>query len=224
MSKRPYRRLNFVGMRFGYLQVRQELEETDQLVCDCDCGGVRKIHRKRIKRVVSCGCKNYKTQHKHGHAKRAYKNKGTPTYTTWLSMHARCTNKNLKCFSGYGARGIKVCKRWADYKNFLKDMGERPEGTSLDRVNTNGNYSPSNCRWATAKQQSYNRRGHIQSKSKYKGVTFCGTQSSPAWRARITVDGTLSHIGVFKSEKEAAKAYNKEASNIWGRYAHLNDV
>lgn len=73
-------------------------------------------------------------------------------------MRQRCENPNNSRYADYGGRGIRVCKRWADFRNFIADMGKKPEGSSLDRRNNDGDYKPSNCRWATAKQQANNRR------------------------------------------------------------------
>jgi len=85
-------------------------------------------------------------------------------YLTWLGMKKRCYKETNKSFKRYGARGIKVCDRWLNkdgYKNFLEDMGRRPEGLSLDRTDNDKGYSPSNCRWATAKQQANNRSSNV---------------------------------------------------------------
>jgi hypothetical protein len=73
-------------------------------------------------------------------------------------MWTRCTNPNVDNFERYGGRGIKICKRWHRFENFLADMGHRPAGKTLDRINSNGNYKPSNCRWATPLEQRHNRR------------------------------------------------------------------
>jgi hypothetical protein len=81
-----------------------------------------------------------------------------PLYETWVTMRKRCFNPNCKGYSNYGGRGITVCDRWNDFTLFVEDMGERPEGYTLEREDTDGNYEPSNCVWATRSQQCLNRR------------------------------------------------------------------
>jgi hypothetical protein len=93
---------------------------------------------------------------RHGHNPRD--GGSSATHRSWAHMIQRCNNPNNTMFRHYGGRGIVVCGRWEKFENFLADMGIRPEGTSLDRINVNGNYEPSNCRWATKSQQDRNRR------------------------------------------------------------------
>lgn len=83
--------------------------------------------------------------------------KKTPTYETWRGMKMRCDMPNNVAYHRYGGRGIKICDRWRDYSNFLADMGERPEGMTLDRINADGDYCPENCRWADKEEQGRNR-------------------------------------------------------------------
>ena len=109
----------------------------------------------------------------HGHSGGIGK-KPSDTYTCWLSMIQRCCNPNNSRYKDYGGRGITVCEEWKDFTNFLSDMGERPNGKSIDRINVNGNYEPSNCRWATTKEQQNNLRNNR--KVVYKGKTLTITE------------------------------------------------
>ena len=91
----------------------------------------------------------------HGHAARGNK---SSTYNIWTGMRQRCGDPNCKLYKWYGGRGIKVCDRWDDFKNFLMDMGKRPEGYSIDREDNDGNYTPDNCRWVSREINMRNRR------------------------------------------------------------------
>lgn len=122
-------------------------------------------------------------------------------YYSWLTMIQRCTNPNNTNYHKYGARGISVCKRWRDgFEYFLEDMGARPEGYTLDRINNDGNYEPSNCRWASMEEQTWNKRPKKNS-SGYAGIYA----SHSKWGAKFRSE----HLGTFDTKLEASNAYQE---------------
>jgi hypothetical protein len=149
------------GQIFGNLIIINEVEplynkRVRRFMCKCDCGNQKIVMLSNLKNgsTKSCGCLSkinaYKT---HGDS-------GSPEHQTWQRMKRRCDNEKGNRWEHYGGRGIKVCDRWLhSYENFLNDMGRKPSPKhSIDRIDVNGNYEPSNCRWSTPKEQSNNTR------------------------------------------------------------------
>lgn len=165
IAKPTHRRFrDLEGIKFGRLTVLSyagAIGHNQAWIAVCECGTERSFRASGLiaGTTKSCGClkKDLHKNHfvKHGDYKSA-------EYSTWIKINERCRNKNWKRFKDYGGRGIVVCERWRSYENFLKDMGRKPSPKhSIDRIDNNGNYEPSNCKWATPKEQNRNTRRNV---------------------------------------------------------------
>lgn len=165
---------DLTGKKFGNLTVLNDTGKRGKSYnviwnCLCDCGNEHEVNSGNLRSgmVKSCGCLNHKATNKsHG----MYK---TPTYNSWVSMKVRCNRKKNDNYHRYGGRGIKVCERWMVFENFFADMGERPEGMTLDRIDNDGNYEQSNCKWSTKQEQRINQndiRIRDEKTGRYKSI------------------------------------------------------
>ena len=218
-----------VGMKFGRLTVIEETKMRRNgskyyfraYLCQCSCDGTVIVPSSALtlNRTRSCGClrkeaainHNKKYCFKHGMNK-------TRVHKIWSGMVGRCTNKENVGYPNYGGRGIKVCRRWNSFNNFYKDMGDPPSKRhSLDRINNNGNYTKTNCRWATHKQQANNRRNNVY--IKFNNVTK--TLAEWATLIGLTAGGLRIRIrkyGIKKAFSFKKMTYSQATLYRYGKF------
>lgn len=228
MSARKY---SFeAGDRYSRLTF-EEIELRPVLVsfcrCRCECGKTVYVKPSELKHgaVRSCGCLNKETQRRrfqelngiHGNAKRGKK---TKEYGVWTSIKARCYYPKHSVFEYYGGRGITMCDIWRiSFETFLKDMGPMPSPKhTIERNDSNGNYEPGNCKWATNEEQVRNRRSNL--KYTISGVTLCLKD----WATKYGVNYKSLHHQVSKNGKEieaAIRAATKEEKDDASGFQNL---
>ncbi len=184
--------------------------------CLCDCGNYTKVTAANLQNTTkSCGCwnkiraaqwaktslKNYTTTHGLS---------GHKLYDTWNEMLSRCSNPKNNDYPNYGGRGIKVCARWKcpveGIKSFIEDVGERPEGMTLDRVDVDGDYMPENCRWATAREQMLNTRVNLSISNVYR--------DRGRWKALFQLENKQHYVGMFPTQAAAKEGLDLALKEI----------
>ncbi len=178
-------RQDIAGQQFGRLTANRIVGRNNRYQtlweCSCSCGNKVIVYLGHLRNghTKSCGCLKHENVWNIGAGSQHFKNH--PDYRLWVELRQRCNNPNIDAYKWYGARGISVCKRWSSFDNFLADMGNRPAGMSLDRIDVNGNYEPSNCRWATRSEQANNRRD-------CRYITYKGkTQTIAQWARQVGI-------------------------------------
>lgn len=170
------------------------------------CGSCGQLFISHKDRNILCdNCFNYDSlSHQDSH----------PLYKTYVAMIQRCYNPSRNVYDSYGGRGITVSEEWRkDFATFCQDLGPRPEGTTLDRIDNDLGYSKDNCRWVNIYEQRLNRRRFSNSSHKYKGVN---KTASGTYTAALRYHGKSIYLGTFAIEEEAAEAYNRKLLELYG--------
>lgn len=188
------------GQKFGEWELLRHVKK-DKWLARCSCGIETEVYVYHLTKGNSTRCRAC-----YGEAQKTVKFNNASEYRTWHHMKQRCTNPANDRYSSYGGRGITVCEAWLNsFENFLHDMGKRPKATSLDRIDVDGNYEPSNCRWATAKEQMNNTR--LQKERGYSLADLASKSGllAETIRARISrgwsLEEAVQPIGFIKHSK-----------------------
>lgn len=201
------------GIRFTRLVVIGPDPSKHRYVqCICDCGTVKSIRVDHLatNATRSCGCLRNDNKASVTHGMRY-----TTEYSIWENMLKRCRNPRNKRYKSYGGRGISVCDRWLDFKNFFSDMGNRPHGLTLDRIDVNGNYEPTNCRWATRAQQAQNTTKTKLSQEKAADIRALRARGETYASLAKMFDVSEGSIGFVLSFQQWKP--EPEAASLWQR-------
>lgn len=186
MAERQRTTLDLSGRTFARLTALTLVQQNNRTawLCRCECGNELVVRTTYLTsgHTRSCGCLQVEACTTHGMAPFRKRSLG---YRTWNAMLQRCTNQNHAAYAAYGGAGIMVCDRWLSYENFLSDMGQRPAGATIDRIDNAKGYSPDNCRWATQKQQQRNKGTNRT--VEFKGQTKCLSE----WAEEYGLYGSL---------------------------------
>ncbi len=201
--------IDLTGKKFGRLTVVERIENDKyknvRFKCICDCGKYKNVNRNALAtgRTSSCGCYNKEASSKRA---KTHGNSKSPVYTAIINIIGRCENPKNPEYKNYGGRGITVCDRWRTNPGlFVEDMGERPSPNhSIDRIDVNGNYEPSNCRWATLSEQGHNKRVSERSSTGITGVSY--DKKLKKYRSYINVEGKRRYSKRFDTINEAMQA------------------
>lgn len=209
---------DLTGKIFGRLTVIRRLpnaidpsgQQKRVWLCRCECGRETEVRAGNLKsgNTKSCVCLDMEQKITHGLSE-------SPTYTSWREMKRRCYGDDHEKWKWHEAKGIKVCDKWMSFEGFFEDMGSRPEGTTLDRIDSNGDYTKENCRWADLTIQSFNKNRQTNNKSGRTGV-FESKDIPGTWLAYINKDRKRINLGSFKSFDEAVSARRSAELKYYG--------
>lgn len=223
-KKEMGKKVDLTGMRFGRLTVLNDegmaKNKHYQWKCRCDCGNITIVGMSNLKSgtTSSCGClQSEKTRERNRKLCTTHGLSNTLIYSIWRAMIARCTNPNNNSYHDYGKRGIKVCDRWLDVRNFFADMGERPDDLTLERIDNNLGYSKENCCWASHTTQSRNQRVQKNNKTGVRGIRW--SKQCHKYTVTISAKGEKIHLGLFNTMAEAAEARRLGEIKYWGKEA-----